>query len=122
MAEERAGRKGKRYVGVDLPVEDYLELERLAAESDSSIGRLVRMVVKMLLRTQGKRDDPSHSDVLNLGLVQKSTGTPDNSAHRGTHLNKSARPGRHHLRVNVAPNDRLPKAAKKFEDDPEENN
>src|SRR5277367_4128952 len=119
MAEERAGRKGKRYVGVDLPVEDYLELERLAAESDSSIGRLVRMGVKMLLSTQRKGDDPSHSDVLNLGLVQKSTGTPDESARRGTRLDKSTHPGRHHLQVNVAPNDRLPKAAKKFDDDPE---
>jgi hypothetical protein len=120
MAEERAGRKGKRYVGVDLPVEDYLELERLAQETDSSIGRLVRMGVKMLLRTQGKRDDPSHSDVLNLGLVQKSTGTPDEGAH-GVKLNKTVHPA-HHLRVNVAPNPRLPIAAKKFEDDPEENN
>src|SRR5271156_631995 len=102
MAEERAGRKGKRYVGVDLPVEDYLELERLAAESDSSIGRLVRMGVKMLLGTQRKGDDPSHSDVLNLGLVQKS------------------HPTQHHLRVNVARNSRLPIAAKMSVDEPED--
>jgi|SRR5271156_2357807 hypothetical protein len=94
MAEERAGRKGKRYVGVDLPVEDYLELERLAAESDSSIGRLVRMGVKMLLRTQRKGDDPSHSDVLNLGLVQKSTGTPDERPLHGTKLNKTIHPSK----------------------------
>jgi hypothetical protein len=109
MAEERAGRKGKRYVGVDLPVEDYLELERLAAEEDCSVGRLVRMGVKMLLRTQRKSDE-----------LPIATGTPDERAH-GTRLNKSVHPA-HHLRVNVAPNDRLPKAAKKFEDDPEENN
>jgi hypothetical protein len=56
MAEERAGRKGKRYVGVDLPVEDYLALERLAQQDDSSIGRLVRMGVKMLLHHQRKWD------------------------------------------------------------------
>jgi hypothetical protein len=76
MAEERVGRKGKRYVGVDLPTEDYLELERLAQETDSSIGRLVRMGVKMLLRTQGKWDDPSHSNVLNLGLAHPSKLVP----------------------------------------------
>jgi hypothetical protein len=141
MAKERAGRKGKRYVGVDLPTEDYRELERLAAESDSSIGRLVRMGVKMLVRAHRKWDelpnatgdadrvlgslpqDPSPSDFLSLGLVQKSRGTPTPSGPpKKIEIEPATKmaPSKHHLKINLARNRNLPIAAKRFVDKPKE--
>lgn len=130
MAEERAGRKGKRYVGVDLPTEDYLELERLAAGDDCSVGRLVRMGVKMLLAHQRKWDelgpvpeDPAVTEQALRNVWDRHKGMVAAEVDvRRIGLNKGTGPTPPHLQVNVAPPKR-PIAAKQFDpptDEPEE--
>jgi hypothetical protein len=124
-------------MGVKLNEGVVEELRRIGGLEDRSIGYLIRRAVTFWLtdyqrweaertgniqiipeRRDHRRGD-LQDDSLRLGQVNKGTGV-DEGAHLGTRLNKSIHPAQHHLQVNVAPDNRLPKAAKQIVDEPDE--